>query len=150
MVGSGFDHGAQLGGIGGGSDDHIGHHAQVGQIEHTMVGRAVGPGYAGPVEKKRHRQIVQGDIGHDLVERPLQERGVDGNKRLLSCHRHSGRQSHRMLFGYARVDHTLGESPVHLLQTGSGDHGGRYPDDVLVTASRIGQGSPGDLCQLQL
>jgi hypothetical protein len=46
------------------------------------VAGAVIAGHTGPVEHHGDRQLVQGHIHHDLIERAVEERRVDGDHRV--------------------------------------------------------------------
>lgn len=86
-----------------GHDDHARNRAQVGHVEDAMVRGAIVAGQAGAVEHERDVQVLQGHVVDDLVERALQEGGVDGADRLHARRGHAGREGDRVLFGDADV-----------------------------------------------
>ena len=67
-------------------------------------------GDAGAVEAEHHGQAVQADVEDDLVERPGEERGVDGDDRAQPAHRHAGGGGDRVLLGDADVEEAVGEA----------------------------------------
>ena len=49
------------------------HGAQERQVEDSVMRRAIVPRDASPVQHERHRQLMQADVHHHLVEGALQE-----------------------------------------------------------------------------
>ena len=88
-------------------DPHAGHQRQDRQVPHAVVTRSVVAGDASPVEHERDRQAVQADVHQNLVERPVQERGVDAEHRVQATHGHARGRRHRVLLGDADVDDAI-------------------------------------------
>ena len=130
---------AQPGRIARRGDPHAGHDAQHRQVPHAVVAGAVGTGDPGPVEHHRHRQLVQRDIHHDLVERPVEERRVDGDHRVQSAHRQPGGRGHRVLLGDADVEQPVRVALTERRQPGRTRHRGGDRDDVATLLGQLDQ-----------
>ena len=67
---------------------HIRDNTQIGEVKKTVMRYTVGTDHTRTVNHERYRQPLDGHIMYDIVVCTLQERGVDGHKRLLAggCH----------------------------------------------------------------
>ncbi len=74
------------------------------------MGRPVIADNARPVDGEAHRQVLDGDIMHQLVIAALQEGGIDRREGLHPIGRKTGCKGHRMLLGDADIDASIGES----------------------------------------
>ena len=83
---------------------HTGHDAQHRQVPHAVVAGAVGPGDPGAVQHDRHRQLVQRNVHHHLIERAVEECRVDGDDGVHATHRQPGGRGHRVLLGDADIE----------------------------------------------
>ena len=84
--------------------DHVRNAAQVADVEEAVVGRAVVAGEAAAVHAEHDVEILQADVVDDLVERALQEGGVDRAERLVALGRHAGGEEDGVLLGDADVE----------------------------------------------
>ena len=96
------------------------------------MARAVRAGDAGAVEAEHDRQTMEGDVVHDLVPRPVEERRVDRHDRTQAAHRHAGGRRHRVLLGDADVEAAVGEPVLERQQPGRARHRGGDRDDARV------------------
>src|SRR5205085_12451561 len=76
------DHAAQLVLVLGRHHDDVGHAAQVGDVERTLMGATVVADQAGVGHGEGDIEVLGTDIVDYLVVRALQEGGVDGTDRL--------------------------------------------------------------------
>jgi hypothetical protein len=72
-------------------------------------------GPSGPVTPARssaedHGKTVHRHVVHDLVPRPVEERGVDRHDGAQARHRHAGRAGDGVLLGDADVEEAVGEA----------------------------------------
>ncbi len=74
------------------------------------MGRAIGADEPCPVDGKADRQLLDGDVMHDLVVGALEEGRVDGGKGLEAFGRKPGGEGHRVLLGDADVECALGKN----------------------------------------
>ena len=79
---------------------------------------AVRAGHAGAVERERDAAAVQGDVHQHLVERPVEERRVDGDDRVQPAERQPGRRRRGVLLGDADVEHPVRVRRGERLQAG--------------------------------
>ncbi len=98
---------------------HAGHLRHPREVEHAVVGGAVGAGHAGTVDREDHLLAVQAHVVDRLVEGPGEERRVQRHDGSKPGHRHTGRSGDGVLFGDADVDEPVTE-PV-----GEGEEPGR-------------------------
>ena len=113
------------------------------QIPHAVVAGAVVAGDPGPVEHHGDRQLVQGDVHHDLVERAVEERRIDRHHRVQPAHRQPGRRGHRVLLGDPDVEQPIREAFPERRQTGRAGHrrGDRHDVAALggIRDQRLGE-----------
>ena len=83
--------------------------ARIGDVEGAGMGRAVGADQPGAVDGEAHRQLLDGDVVHDLVVGALQEGRIDGGERLQAFGGQAGGEGHRMLLGDADIEAALRE-----------------------------------------
>ena len=91
---------------------------------------AVVAGDAGPVEHERDRQPVQRHVHQRLVERPVEERGVQAHDRVHAAHREAGGGGDGVLLGDADVEGAVGEGLAERQQPDRLQHRGGDGDDV--------------------
>ena len=121
-------------------DRHPRHLREQHHVEHAVVAGAVVAGDAGAVEDEHHRLLVQGDVVHHLVDRPGEERGVDGDDRAQAAHGHAGRRGDGVLLGDADVDQPAGEALAEREQTGGVRHGRGEGHQVRVVLAGLADG----------
>ena len=85
--------------------------AEIGDIERAGMGRAVGADEAGAVERKAHRQLLDGDVMHDLVIGALQEGRIDRGERLEAFGRQTRGEGDAVLLGNADIERARSETP---------------------------------------
>src|SRR5579871_823617 len=93
----------QLGGVARRKQHKVRNEAQEANVESTMMGGTIVADKSRTVHKEANWQILDRDIVQNLVKSSLQERGVDGAKRLDSGSGHTGRERDGVLFGDADV-----------------------------------------------
>ncbi len=71
----------KLGRIRGGCYHHIRDVTQVGKVERAVMGGTVVTHEACAVNREDHRQVLKAHVVDNLIVRPLEERGVDGDDR---------------------------------------------------------------------
>ena len=99
----------QLDLVGRRHDHHAGQARQEGHVEGAGMGRAVGADQPGPVDGEADRQLLDGDVMHDLVVGALEEGRIDGGKGLEAFGRKPGGEGHRVLLGDADIEAALGK-----------------------------------------
>ena len=67
------------------------------------MGGSIGAHNARAVERKHHRQVLQGHIVNQLVVGALQKGGINGHHGLQTLTGQTGRKSHRVLLGNAHI-----------------------------------------------
>ena len=116
--------------VAGGHHDHVGEEPHVGDVEAAMMGRAIGAGQPGAVEREDDGQILQGDLLEDLIEGTLQEGGVDVADRAGAGLGHAGGEGDRMRFADADIEEPQRVIGPHLFELVPLAHGGgddRHP-----------------------
>ncbi len=116
-----------------------GRQERIGHVEGAGMGRAVGADQPGPVDGEAHRQMLDGDVVHDLVVGALQEGRIDGGERLEAFGGEPGGEGHRVLLGDADVEAALGEDLGEAVEPGAGRHGRGDGDDLVVGARLLDQ-----------
>ena len=96
------------------------------------MGLAVIANQAGTVDRKAHRQFLDRDIVHDLVEGALQERRIDRGERLHPLGGEAGGEGHRMLLGDADIEAPLRKFVAEQVEPGSRRHRRGDRDDTVV------------------
>ncbi len=109
--------------------------AEIGDIESAGMGRAVGADQPGAIHREAHRQLLDGDVVHDLVVGALQEGRVDGGERLVAFGGEPGGEGHRVLLGDADIEAAVGEFLGEQVETGARGHGRRDGDDLCRPSS---------------
>ena len=115
-----------------GHDRHARDGPQVGEVEAAVVGGAVVADEAAAVDREHHRQVLDGGVVDDRVERALQERRVDGAHRPEAVDREAAGEHDRVLLGDADVVRPLGERRHHVLHPRALEHRGGDADDARV------------------
>jgi hypothetical protein len=92
-------------------DHQMRNRAQIGEVEQSVMGRAVGADEAGAVEHEGDRQLLERHVVHDLVEAALQEARVDRADRAQALGRETGGEGHGVLLGDPDIEHASGISP---------------------------------------
>ena len=105
--------------------------------------RPVGADEPRPVERKAHRQALDGDVVHDLVVGALQERRVDGRKRLEPLGSQPAGERHRVLLGDPDVEGALGKLLGEEVEARAVRHR-RGDGDDLVVLPRLGDEALGE------
>ena len=111
-------------------DAHVGHLAQVREVEDAVMRRAVLADEAGAVEAERHGQVLQADIVDELVVGALRERRVERDDGVHARGRHASGQRHRVLLGDADVEEALRVRLAEGLEARARRHGRRDGEDV--------------------
>src|SRR5205814_2647140 len=96
--------------------------AQERQVEDSVMRRAIVPRDASPVQYERHRQLMQADVHHHLVEGALQEGRIDDHDRTQARHGKAGRKGHRVLFRDPDVVEPVGKAFGEGAQPGAAAH----------------------------
>ena len=135
----GRDHVHQFGFVGGRHDDEIGQAAEIGVVERSGMGRAVGADQAGAIDGEAHRQALDRHVMDDLVVAALQEGRIDRAERLVTFGRKTGCKCHRMLLGDADVEGAVGEGLGEDVDAGSRRHRRGDADDLLVLLGFLDQ-----------
>ena len=113
------------------------------------MGRSVLPHQAAPVQSQEYRQVLQADVVENLVERPLDESGINGHYRTETFQRQPRGKGDRVLFGDAHVKESFRKLFPEFAQAGAFGHGrgdGHHPlvlfgglDHVLAEDLGIGR-----------
>ena len=103
------------------------------------MGRTVGADQPGPVDGEADRQLLDGDVMHDLVVGALEEGRIDGGKRLQAFGGKSGGEGHRVLLGDADVERALGKDFGEAVEARARRHGRGDGDDLVVGARFLDQ-----------
>ena len=104
-------------------------------VPHAVVAGAVVAGHAGPVEHEGDAAPVQRDVHQHLVERTVEEGGVDRDHRVQAAHREARRRGGRVLLGDADVEGALGVLRGEQVQPDRVQHRGGDRDEVLALAA---------------
>ena len=123
-----------------GHEDDVGQAAQVGDVEHAVVGRPVIADQARTVHREHDVQLLEADVVHDLVIGALQEGGVDGRDRLTALERQPGREQHRLLLGDPDVVVAVGQLALENVEPGAGVHRRGDPDHPVIAPALPHQG----------
>ena len=110
---------------------HLGNAAQIADIEQAVMRGAVVAGEAGAVHAEQDGKLLQAHVVDDGIEGALQESGVDGADRTEAARRHAGGKDHRMLFGNADIEVTLGMVGAEEIEAGTVGHRSGDGDDAL-------------------
>ncbi len=96
-----------------------------------------------PVERERHRELLQRDVMDDLIERALEKRRVDGDDRTEPLAGEPRGEGDRVRLRDAHVVGALREAPLAAGEAGPLEHGGGDRHDAGVTlhlrAERVGE-----------
>ncbi len=111
---------------------HVRQAAEIGEIERTRMGRAIGPHEARAIHREAHRQVLERDIMHELVVAALQEGGIDRAERLVALRRHAGREGHGVLLGDPDIEGALRKGLPEEIEARARGHGGGDGDDLVV------------------
>ena len=139
VLGGGIGHVDQLGLVGRGHDHEVGQRAEIGHVEAAGVGRPVGADQPGAVDGEAHRQVLDRDVVHHLVEGALEEGRIDRAERAHALRGEPGGEGHRMLFGNADIERALGVRRGELVDPGAARHRGGDRADPLVGLGQLGQ-----------
>ena len=82
---------------------------KIGDVEGAGMGRPVGADKAGAVERKTHRQRLDGDVVHHLVVGALQESRIDRGEGFEAFDGKPAAEGHRVLLGNADIEAAVGE-----------------------------------------
>ena len=119
--------------------DHVWEEAQIRHVVNAVMGRAVGAGDAAAVEREDHRQIHDGHVVKNLIERSLEERRVDRRDRLHPLRGHAAAERHGMLLGNADVEHPGGMSFPELVEPRAVGHRRGDGDNLRVAFGELDQ-----------
>ena len=118
------DHRRHVGRVAGRHHHQVRQRPQVGQIEHAVVRRSVGPDQPGPVHQQRDRQVLQGHFLEDLVVAPLHEGAVDVDDRAQPGLGQPGGERHRVRLADAHVEEPIGKLVADRFEHVALAHGG--------------------------
>ena len=118
--------------VGGSENHHVRNGAQIGEIEDTVMRRAVLAHKTRTVEAEYDMQILKRDVHDQLVECSLHERGVDGDDRQHPAERETRGHPHRMTFSDPHIVEALRVGLGEAIQARAGGHRRRYGDDAFV------------------
>ena len=140
MVNSSFQHMTQFVFILRRHDHHIGQRAQVGNIEHSLVGRTIFAYDSSAIHGKGDVQVHQADIVSYLIVSPLQKRGVDGKHWTEPSYRKGASIAHRMLFRHAHIESTFGKYLPELADSRTIGHCSGNTKDLFIRFGQFNQG----------
>ena len=116
-----------------------GRHDKIGDVESAGMGGAVGADQPGPVDGEADRQLLDGDVMHDLVVGALEEGRIDGGEGLEALGGKPGGEGHRVLLGDADIERALGKDFGEAVEPRAGRHGRGDGDDLGVGARLLDQ-----------
>ena len=129
---------------GRGHQGHARDDAQEREVEGAVVRGPVVADEARPVDGEGHRQVLQPDVLHEHVERPLQERRVQRHDRPHAADGEAGGEHGGVLLRDADVVEAVGEPPLERLEPRALRHRRRDRHDALVafgqTHERLAEG----------
>ena len=103
-------------------NDCVGEASQVRDVECAVVRLAVLTDDASAVGNQFDRQILYADVVDNLVERALQERGVDRDEGVEAVRCHSRRHADGVLFSNTDVENLVREFGLQFRQSGTLEH----------------------------
>ncbi len=133
-----MQHLSKLGLVGGSEHHQVRDAAQVCQVEHPVMGRAVLAHKSGTIEAEDHVQVLQCNIHDELVICALHERRVDGDHGHASSRSKSCGKSYGMLFGDPDIEEAVWIGGCESIETGTRRHRGGDRTDAVVER-RLGQ-----------
>ena len=136
----GHQHPLQLGFILGGHHGEIGDGAEIADVVLALVGGAICPDNASPIQNKGDRQILDAHVVDQLVKGPLQEGAVDRHHGLETLTGHAGCHGDGVLFGDANVEILIGQGLLEQVEAGAGGHGGGNAHHCRVLLTELDQG----------
>ena len=127
--------------IAGRHHDHVREEPHVRDVEDAVMRRPVGAGQAGAVEGEDDGQVLQGDFLENLVERALQEGGVDV-ARWAACPAlaRPAAKATRVRFADADVEETAREVGAHLFELVPLAHRRRDDGDARILLHQLVDG----------
>ncbi len=123
----------------GAGDDHVRELALAWDREHALVAGPVLADQARAVHRDHDRQVVLADVVDFLVERSLQERGIQRHDRPLPCQGHARGEGDGMLLGDAHVDEAVRELGLEEMEAGAGGHSGGDGHDAPILPGQLDQ-----------
>ena len=121
------------------------HAPQVGDVEETVVRRAIARRNAGAVHAERHRQALQADVMDDHVVGALQESGVNRADRPEVARGQAGGEEGRVFLGDADVVILTRQRLLELVKPGTGGHRGGDADNLGIGLGLTDQQSAEDI-----
>ena len=106
--------------------------AQIGKVERAGVRRPVGADEAGAVQYEAYRQLLNGDVVHDLIIGALQEGRIDRDKRLVTLRCQSCGKCDAVLLGDADVESAIRKCLAENVDARAARHRGRDGDNAVV------------------
>ena len=131
--------------VAGGGQGQAGHRPQEGQVEDAVVRRAIVARDPRPVENEGDRQLMQADIHHDLIERALEEGGVDRDHRPQPGHGEPGGEGDPVLLRNPDVVEAIRETFRKGTKPGTAPHGGGDRDQPRLALGLFDQGLSKDV-----
>ena len=113
-------------------DDKVWDGTEEGEIEQAVVGGAVGPDEAAPVQRQDYGQLLQADVVDHLVVGALHEGGIDRDDRDEPLRGETGGKGYPMLFGHSHVVEPGGEFAGETVEPRSLGHGRRDRNDPRI------------------
>ena len=101
------------------------------------MGAAVVTHDAGAIDAQHDRQLLNRNVMHDLVERALQERGVDAHDRPQALRGQAGGQRQGVTFGDAHVVYPSWQGFLQVRERRALQHGRAHGDDSRVVARQL-------------
>jgi hypothetical protein len=129
----------KLGFVGSRHHHHAGEAGEIRNVERTCVGWAIGTHQSCPVDGKAHRQMLDGDVVHDLVVSALEKGRIDRGERLIPFYRQPSGEGHRVLLGNADIEAPLREDLGELVETSARRHRRSDCHDLFVRARLLDQ-----------
>jgi hypothetical protein len=109
----------------------------VGDVEKTVVRRAVVGGETGAVHAENHVEILERDVVDDAVVGALKERGVDGADRVESHGGQTGSEDDGVFFGDADIEVAVRFGFIKFDEAGTAGHGGGDADELGVAVAEF-------------
>ena len=118
---------------------HIRQGCQIGDIEAAGVGAAIRTDQSGPVDRKAHRQILDGHVVDNLVIGALEECRIDGAEGAHALRGKAGSKGHPMLFGDPDIKGLFGMGLGKSVDASAGRHGGGNRADTRIAVGELGE-----------
>ncbi len=120
--------------------DDVRHTAQIGNVEHTVVRRAVVGRQSGTIHAKNDRQVLQRSIVDDAIVSALKKSGINRADGMKSHRRHAAGEQDSVLFSNAHIVVAVWHRLFQRLQTSAARHRRGDADDRVVLPAKLHHG----------